>query len=540
MHLTYLLEGKEYKIDKPNELISFVQSEEDNRFYLAIKPKKDIVLKQATIVVPFKINTTDRYFLNGYQSWTDTHLSRVGYVENSFKRHSHLLRKVFPLDKYGDVIFYKYRMDRLHSFDVFYSQGENEIYLYNNNYKTAYLIIELQKTKNRLILFSDVEKRVIKANETFVIYDYFLSYKYEEGKESFKKKFPKRNIPKLFGYTSWYNYYQNINEEIILRDLSALDDRFDLFQIDDGYETFVGDWLDIDPIKFPNGLKPIIDKIHAKNLKAGIWLAPFVAEEKSKLFQEHKEYFRLDESGNPIKVGVNWSGQYVLDIENEEVIKYIKKCLQYYIDLGFDFFKLDFLYAVNVPNDYTLTRSEISQKAYELLKDILKDKIILGCGATLFNSIGNFDYLRVGPDMTLTFDDVLYMRMMHRERPSTKVTIQNTIYRSFMDQRLFGNDPDVFLLRDENTKLTIEQRKALVYMDALFGSLLLTSDDIATYKDIQKDILSYALRLYYEAEDVNYKVYRKNVHVNYLLDGVRHSFIYHINKGILTDEKEEK
>ena len=36
---------------------------------------------------------------------------------------------------------------------------------------------------------------------------------------------------------------QDINEKIILRDLDALDSRFELFQIDDGYETFVGDWL---------------------------------------------------------------------------------------------------------------------------------------------------------------------------------------------------------------------------------------------------------------------------------------------------------
>ena len=42
---------------------------------------------------------------------------------------------------------------------------------------------------------------------------------------------------KLFGYTSWYNYYQNINESIILRDLDALDSRFELFQIDAATET---------------------------------------------------------------------------------------------------------------------------------------------------------------------------------------------------------------------------------------------------------------------------------------------------------------
>lgn len=48
------------------------------------------------------------------------------------------------------------------------------------------------------------------------------------------------------GYTTWYNYYGNVTEKIVKRDLQALlrlPERLDIFQIDDGYQNAIGDWL---------------------------------------------------------------------------------------------------------------------------------------------------------------------------------------------------------------------------------------------------------------------------------------------------------
>ena len=49
------------------------------------------------------------------------------------------------------------------------------------------------------------------------------------------------------------------------------------------------------------------------------------------------------------------------------------------------------------------------------------------------------------------------MRLTHSERPSTKNTMADTVFRRQLSGRAFLNDPDVFLLRDENTKLTEEK-----------------------------------------------------------------------------------
>ena len=68
-----------------------------------------------------------------------------------------------------------------------------------------------------------------------------------------------RTTRRLAGYSSWYNRYQNIDEASIQEDLNGCKTLFragDLFQIDDGWERKVGDWLEPDPAKFPQRAAP--------------------------------------------------------------------------------------------------------------------------------------------------------------------------------------------------------------------------------------------------------------------------------------------
>ena len=233
-----------------------------------------------------------------------------------------------------------------------------------------------------------------------------------------------------------------------------------------------------------------------------------------------------------LKAGGNWSSFYALDLDNKEALDYIEECLKYYIDLGFDFFKLDFLYACALYPYKDRTRCEIQTKAYKMLRRILDGKIILGCGANIISSYKNFDYLRIGPDVSLDFDDKFFMRVFHRERVSTKTTLQNTIYRSFLNNRLFGCDPDVFLLRDENIRLTKNQKNALTKINALFGNVLMTSDNIATYSSDVKMVLSDALDMFYNAKDVSFKKDKSFIKITYKLNGVSHALKYSTKKGI--------
>ncbi len=531
--LKYSVCGKIISTSESNDDLEPIFKDDEGRLTATLRARKDINLLSFSQTYPFSPNKDDLYFFNGYQSWTDTKESTTVEREKNINKLPRFLVNAFSFDRYGDATFYKYDKNLMHGYDVFYCKGKSEKFILNLNYARAYLLTELDKKKKQLNLSYDYGGNAVSAGEEFTVADYYISDSVSDGILYFNAVFPRKNTPKIFGYTSWYNHYQNITEEILLRDLNALDGRFDLFQIDDGYETAVGDWLSVDGKKFPHGLQPLTEAAHRKGLKAGIWLAPFVAEEKSNLFQTRKDLFKQDKNGNFVKCGSNWSGFYALDIDNPETRAYIEKCLHHYAESGFDFFKLDFLYAVNLSASDGKSRSMSAESAYSFLRKCLGNKIILGCGATVFNCIDKFDYLRVGPDVSLEFDDVWYMRFMHRERISTKVTLQNTIYRSFFNDRLFGNDPDVFLLRDDKTKLSAAQRKALITLNALFGNVLMTSDNIGEYDEKKQRLLSDSLELFRRAHIVGYERKGNVTEITYSLDGIAKTIKYDAKKGVL-------
>ena len=73
------------------------------------------------------------------------------------------------------------------------------------------------------------------------------------------------------------------------------------------------------------------------------------------------------------------------------------------------------------------------------------------------------------------------MRLIHRERVSTRQAILNSVFRRQLNGRAFLSDPDVFFLREDNVKLSQQQKKLLADCCSLFGGMLLCSDDMAQY-----------------------------------------------------------
>jgi hypothetical protein len=83
----------------------------------------------------------------------------------------------------------------------------------------------------------------------------------------------------LMGWASWNNFFVDISDSIIKGQANAMVSSglatagYKYVNIDDGF--FYGRSADgtllIDPIKFPNGMKPLVDYIHSKGLKAGFY-----------------------------------------------------------------------------------------------------------------------------------------------------------------------------------------------------------------------------------------------------------------------------
>ncbi len=470
---------------------------ENGRYRLTLTPQgNDIVeLEELRADFSFGFEPDDALFLNGYQSWTYS-------PERSRKQHDDAMRFVpkaldrkFGLSRYGDGYF----ADPVFRKDLRAGYKKGYSYAYVRRGSRFFLFASLAEDSGftRIVLNSgdgtvsfkkDCHHRFLAPGETYTALDLI----FPEGEENqvFDAWFDAMGVKALpaepkIGYTSWYNCYQNISEAQILRDLEGMQTlpvKPHIFQIDDGFEPFVGDWLTANPEKFPNGLEPIIQKILADGYQAGIWLAPFVAEKNSALYREHPDWFQYRD-GERVFTGSNWSGHYALDPYHPEVRDYIRKSVEHFKAMGVTLFKLDFLYAACMSSRPDKTRGEIMAESMDFLRQVCGDCQILGCGVPLASAFGRVEYCRIGPDMSLNFDDKPFMRLLHNERPSTLHTQRNTLYRRQLDGRAFRNDPDVFLLREENTTLSDEQKHTLAIVNALFGSVLFASDDFGKYDE---------------------------------------------------------
>ena len=453
---------------------------------------------EAEILIP----PSPKMFFNGYQSWTHCPEYKASDLIHGLERMPKLLFKILALDHFSDYHFvdYPYKKGHFHGFSYCYFRD-------GDHYK---LISSLDEHPGYTIFRYDAESCLLKLErdcigvaakeEEFHAFDLF----YTEGDENevFDQWFNAMDLhnspPKIKGYTSWYNRYQRINEKNILKDLEGAQkicSNGDLFQIDDGWETAVGDWETIDPKKFPNGLRSVVKKIREAGLTAGLWLAPFVCERKSVLFRKHPDWLLRYKKGY-WRNGPNWGGSYSLDIDHLEVQTFLREVFdRVFNDWNFDLVKLDFLYAAaplatgehgdKGEGPYTESRAARMIRAMEFLRECCGNKLILACGVPLMPAFGLVDYCRIGSDMGLNWDDHPFMRRLHRERVSTKQSIDNTVYRRHLNGKAFGNDPDVFFLRNNNVSLSDAEKEYLSFANAFLGSMWLTSDNLYTY-DNQK------------------------------------------------------
>ncbi len=540
LKFTYKADNKIKTVERQNEDVSFDLRQSANGLKLTVIPKKQISDISFYLERNYEYQTDSRFFANGFQSWTDT----KEFTKNEMMADEGLIgrgifgKSPFGINLVGNYTFVEQPKEygNFHAFSFAYVRNDKNVDLFGSlNDRTGYTIIYADMNKNTLRFSKDVEG--IKITEPYELLDlYFDNGGYDEV---FDRYFAKMNVKpltdkKIKGYTSWYNYYQNISEDIILRDLEAISkktDKVNTFQIDDGYQTAVGDWLSINKTKFPNGLKPIVEKIHAKGWQAGLWLAPFGAQKGSKLACEHPDWLVKGKNGKPIMVGANWGGFYAIDIDNADARAYIKNVFDTVLnDWGFDLVKLDFLYATAVVPFHNKTRGQLAYESIDFLRECVGDKQILGCGVQQMPCFGKVEYMRIGADMALSWKHNFFRNLTHREDVSTPNAIHNSVYRRCLNGRAFLCDPDVFLLRRSNIKFTFEQQKVLAKFIKLFGSVLFMSDNVDEYDDEQLAVFNDTLADD-DAKVVAINETNDKLFIDYIQNGEPHTLGFCVTDG---------
>lgn len=121
------------------------------------------------------------------------------------------------------------------------------------------------------------------------------------------------------------NYFDHRLQSLKDQATAAADIGIERFVLDDGWfgqrdddTTSLGDW-DIDPRKYPDGLKPLVDHVTNLGMQFGIWFEPEMVNPVSKLYEAHPDW-ALSVDGRPLLLSRN---QLVLDLTRPEVSDYL-------------------------------------------------------------------------------------------------------------------------------------------------------------------------------------------------------------------------
>jgi alpha-galactosidase len=97
------------------------------------------------------------------------------------------------------------------------------------------------------------------------------------------------------------------------------------FVVDDGWfgrrnndHAGLGDWY-VNPQKFPQGLKPLIDRVHSLGMDFGLWVEPEMVNPDSDLYRAHPDW-AMNFPGRPRTEGRH---QLVLNLARDDVKEYI-------------------------------------------------------------------------------------------------------------------------------------------------------------------------------------------------------------------------
>ena len=318
---------------------------------------------------------------------------------------------------------------------------------------------------------------------------------------------PRVSAERITGWCSWYSMYAAIDEPAILDHLAAAQAFRDeyrvplrVFQIDDGFTPEMGDWLHVKP-QFPRGMKLLLEDIAAAQFTPGLWIAPFMVGNRSRLFAEHPDWVVRRPDGQPL-AHMHFYGEfrwhkrseeyYILDITHPQAEAHIRGVFRTWArEWGCRYFKTDFMLfgseygpADAVWHEPGLSRIAIWRRMAGLIREEIGDALWLGCGCPLWASVGLVDAVRIGRDIGVSWAGDY----------SGESLLRDQLTRNHASGILWQADPDCVLLRDRFHDLSDDEVRSLLLFAGLSGGVLMTSDKLDEVPRERAEIFARLLR----------------------------------------------
>ncbi len=277
------------------------------------------------------------------------------------------------------------------------------------------------------------------------------------------------------GWCSWYCFGPKVTAEQVMANLRFIQKEMPslrYIQIDDGYQPAMGDWLKTGQA-FGGDVRAVLKQIREAGFEPAIWVAPFIAEAGSEVFQQHPDWFMRGADGKPLASNeVTFGGWrrgpwYAMDGTHPEVQEHFEQLFRTMREeWGVTYFKLDANFWGVMPqgrlHDPEATRIEAYRRGMEAVRRGAGDAFLLGCNHPLWASLGLIHGSRSSNDISRrwrTFRDVARENLM----------------RGWQNGALWWNDPDVVLLTGELSEEEFQFHVASIYAS---GGMLLAGDDL--------------------------------------------------------------
>jgi alpha-galactosidase len=288
------------------------------------------------------------------------------------------------------------------------------------------------------------------------------------------------------GWCSWYCFGPNVTAQQVLENVDAIArsmPSLKYIQIDDGYQSAMGDWLDTGAA-FGGSVRTVLAAIRRRGFEPAIWVAPFIAEEQSHLFQQHPDWFIKDADGRPLRSDrVTFGGWrrgpwYAVDGTHPGAAAHLERVFRTMrMEWGCTYFKLDanFWGAMHGGrfHDPQATRVEAYRRGMAAIRRGAGDSFLLGCNHPIWPSIGLIHGSRSSNDIKRNWDRIA-------------TTARQNLSRNWQNGRLWWNDPDAVVLAGESTDAECQFHATAIYAT---GGMMLSGDDLTNIPDARAAML---------------------------------------------------
>ena len=281
--------------------------------------------------------------------------------------------------------------------------------------------------------------------------------------------------PEPTGWCSWYCFGPRVTAQQVLDNLQAIATNVPglrYVQIDDGYQPAMGDWLETGKA-FGGDVRSVLREVRKRGFEPAIWVAPFIAERASHVFQQHPDWFMKDADGQPLPADkVTFQGWrhgpwYAMDGTNPEVQKHFESFFRTMREeWGCTYFKLDANFWGTMHggrlHDPKATRIEAYRRGMQAIRRGAGNAFILGCNHPIWPSFGLIDGSRSSGDIKRTWENF-------------KRQARQTLSRNWQNGTLWWNDPDAVLLTGALSDAEYQFHATAAYAS---GGMVLSGDDL--------------------------------------------------------------